>query len=41
MGVITNKVYTAAKELIDSHFEGYFDLVLGDQMKVARRLKNS
>ena len=34
MGVVTNKVYFAAKELIDSHFNGYFDIVLGDQMNL-------
>ena len=39
MGVVTNKVYTAAKELIDSHFDGYFDLVLGDQMNIGLNRK--
>ncbi len=39
MGVVTNKAYYAAKELIDSHFEGYFDLVLGDQMNLGLNRK--
>jgi phosphoglycolate phosphatase len=39
MGVVTNKAYYAAKELIDSHFDGYFDLVLGDQMNIGLERK--
>ena len=39
MGVVTNKAYYAAKVLIDSHFEGYFDLVLGDQMNLGLNRK--
>lgn len=39
MGVVTNKAYYAAKELIDSHFDGYFDLVIGDQMDLGLKRK--
>lgn len=39
LGVVTNKVYFAAKELIDYHFNGYFDLVLGDQMNIGLERK--
>ena len=39
MGVVTNKAYFAAKILIDSHFDGYFDLVIGDQMDLGLKRK--
>ncbi|MCR5113682.1 MAG: HAD-IA family hydrolase [Acholeplasmatales bacterium] len=39
MAVITNKAYFAAKTLIDSHFQGYFDMVLGDQMDLGLKRK--
>ena len=39
MGVITNKPYFAAKKLIESHFPGYFDMILGDQMDLNLKRK--
>lgn len=37
MGVVSNKAIYATSILIDSHFEGYFDIVLGDGMEMPKK----
>ena len=39
LGVVTNKAYFAAKVLIESHFPGYFDMILADQMDLGLKRK--